>query len=427
MTSPVPSNNYAQAFGTSSTATFITIIMARAPTGNDGPQQGLQITQRWVDSSDDNAEYFLLSYISTGGVVQANWVQLSSGSGTTETLSGNSGTASPVAGNINVVGNVGSGIATAASGDTLTATLANIPNGSLTNSAITLVAGSGISITTSPVSLGGSTTISATAAGFITDLVGNTGGNVPPTAGIVNVVGDGTTINVAGNPGTSTLTISSIVSQGVTTVARQVFTTTGTYTPTAGMLYCDIEVLGGGGGSGGLPATVGLQSACSGGGGGGGYARGIFSAGTIGVSQAVTVGAAGAAGAAGNNPGGAGGTTSVGALLSATGGGGGGGAGVTTAGNTGLAAGGVGGVGTGGDFRTVGGSGGWAFDLVFTTTFGVTAFGGSSFFGGGGASFGASTSFGGGGGGVTQGRGTFPNNPGLAGFAGIVIVTEYIS
>ena len=46
--------------------------------------------------------------------------------------------------------------------------------------------------------------------GTLNTLTGNTGGAVPPTAGNINVVGDGTTITVAGNPGTSTLTISTI-------------------------------------------------------------------------------------------------------------------------------------------------------------------------------------------------------------------------
>ncbi len=38
-------------------------------------------------------------------------------------------------------------------------------------------------------------------------LTGNSGGAVPPTAGNINVIGSGS-VNVVGNPGTSTLTIS---------------------------------------------------------------------------------------------------------------------------------------------------------------------------------------------------------------------------
>ena len=46
--------------------------------------------------------------------------------------------------------------------------------------------------------------------GFVQTLTGNTGGPIPPLAGNINVVGDGTTITVAGNAGTHTLTISAI-------------------------------------------------------------------------------------------------------------------------------------------------------------------------------------------------------------------------
>jgi len=41
-------------------------------------------------------------------------------------------------------------------------------------------------------------------------LTGNSGGLVLPLSGNINVVGDGTTVNITGNPGTSTLTMSAI-------------------------------------------------------------------------------------------------------------------------------------------------------------------------------------------------------------------------
>lgn len=53
--------------------------------------------------------------------------------------------------------------------------------------------------------------------GPILSLTGNTGGAVFPLAGNINVVGDGTTISIAGNPGTHTLTASFIGSTGLTT------------------------------------------------------------------------------------------------------------------------------------------------------------------------------------------------------------------
>jgi hypothetical protein len=55
-------------------------------------------------------------------------------------------------------------------------------------------------------------TISAVGTGVISSLTGNSGGAVSPLAGNIDVVGDGTTITVTGNPGSHTLTISSSVS-----------------------------------------------------------------------------------------------------------------------------------------------------------------------------------------------------------------------
>lgn len=148
--------------GRTSTNPFITIIKNRAPIGNDGINNALQVGQRWIDSSDKDAEYFLLNFTSSNGVVQANWVQIGSGGNTAETLTGNSGGAVTVdsSNNINVVGDGTTGLLFSGSSHTLTGTLSTIPNSALANSAITVVAGTGVSITTSPVSLGGSTTIS---------------------------------------------------------------------------------------------------------------------------------------------------------------------------------------------------------------------------------------------------------------------------
>lgn len=46
--------------------------------------------------------------------------------------------------------------------------------------------------------------------GTLNTLTANSGGAVSPTLGNINVVGDGTTIDIVGNPGTSTLTASYI-------------------------------------------------------------------------------------------------------------------------------------------------------------------------------------------------------------------------
>lgn len=66
--------------------------------------------------------------------------------------------------------------------------------------------------------------------GFIQTLTGNSGGPVGPLAGNINVVGDAITINVAGNPGTHTLTISTSgtgVMSSLTTDDGHVVTPTG--------------------------------------------------------------------------------------------------------------------------------------------------------------------------------------------------------
>lgn len=110
----------------------------------------------------------------------------------------------------------------------------------------------------------------------------------------------------------------------VVTVKRQIFSTNGTYTPSTGMLYAIVEVLGGGGGSGGIADITGANYGISGGGAAGGYCQKLLDAATIGASQAITIGAGGAGGAAGANPGSTGGTSSFGAILTSTGGAGGG-------------------------------------------------------------------------------------------------------
>lgn len=216
-------------------------------------------------------------------------------------------------------------------------------------------------------------------------------------------------------------------------VTRQVFTSSGTYTPTSGMIYCDVEVIGGGGGGGGCLTTTGYSA--GGGGGGGGYARGIFSAASIGVSQSVTIGAAGTGGTAGNT-GGTGGTTSVGSLISATGGIGGS-PGVSNSAAS-VALGGVGGAGSNGDFQTNGmpGAPGFIVNISGIGGFSVSGNGGSTFFGGGAVcvlDFGftnvpgiAATSYGGGGSGSIDNL-TAGGSVGGVGFKGIVIVTEYIT
>src|SRR5579859_6997376 len=218
-------------------------------------------------------------------------------------------------------------------------------------------------------------------------------------------------------------------------ITVQVFTSTGTYTPTSGMKYCTIEVQAGGGGGGGAAISGAATGAIGGAGGGGGYSRKTVTAATIGASQAVTVGATANGGTAGNNAGTAGNTSSVGAIVSATGGGAGSGSAASQFANTNGAA---GGVGSSGDFNIHGGAGNPSFQSFLPTIVQLVCGGngGNSIFGAGGIgqtvtggqSFtgNAGTTYGGGGaGGISTGNTAAA--AGGNGAAGIVIITEYLS
>ncbi len=214
------------------------------------------------------------------------------------------------------------------------------------------------------------------------------------------------------------------------TVNIQTFTYTGgvqTYTPTSGMTYAEITCLGVGGAGGGAAIA---SSKCSGGSGGGAgeYAIGMFSAASIGASQAVTIGAAGIgnSGATGGN----GGNTSVGSLISAYGGSGG----ITyaaTASSYNVIAGAGGTGGSGGNFRTPGMVGSNAFCMPIASSFSLGGTGANSQYGSGGqnsyqATGGAALGYGSGGGG-TANTGGGSAYTGGAGTAGIVVIREYIA
>lgn len=99
----------------------------------------------------------------------------------------------------------------------------------------------------------------------------------------------------------------------------QTFTSgSGTYTPTAGMKYALVYVIGAGGGSGSAPATSSTQTSASPGGASGSWAFVKLLASDIGASQTYVVGQGGAAGIGG--AGGNGGPSSFGSLISAPGG-----------------------------------------------------------------------------------------------------------
>ncbi len=276
---------------------------------------------------------------------------------------------------------------------------------------------------------------SGTSVNLFTCNINSQNTNAITGAGTINY----SDVSYCGNSTTINTTTQSIKpSSCFQTIVRQVFTASGTYTPTAGMKNCDIEVLGGGGGGGGVGASPTVSFSVGGGGGAGGYSKKAFTAATIGASQSVTIGAAGANGAAGGAAGGAGGTggtTSVGALISATGGIGGAAGVVQSVAPTG-AAGGAGGVGSSGDFNANGAPGGMGFGgAIAALSFAVSGVGGSSIYGGGGLAVSTTTGAGtsglagtlygaGGSGGVMNNQNA--GQTGGAGSAGIVIITEYV-
>jgi hypothetical protein len=252
------------------------------------------------------------------------------------------------------------------------------------------------------------------------------------TLGVLSTVAQGTATQVLTcNGGTAAPTWQDV---GAATfqVKNQVFTSSGTYTPTTGMAYCSIQCLGGGGSGGGAGVTNAGQLAGGSGGGAGEYAVGIFSSATIGISKIITIGAAGTdlSGSGGGN----GGNTSVGSLITAFGGTGGpsNGASSTPQGTAG-GAGGTG--GSGGDYRSPGFPGQGFFSSVGAGLC-VAGDGGSSQIGSGGqagknqgasTAGGAALGYGAGGGGAFNIASSGSTLAGGSGTAGIVIVTEYIT
>jgi hypothetical protein len=197
----------------------------------------------------------------------------------------------------------------------------------------------------------------------------------------------------------------------------QTITSTGTYTPTAGTNFIEVELVGGGGGGGtALPTTASQVSAGSGG-AGGGYARKRITTGFSGVTM--TIGAGGTAAVAG-------GSTSFGGLVSASGGGAGGNIAAAVNSNT-FNGGSVGGIGSGGDFNARGGAG----SPSFYSNPPISGKGGFSYYGEGGfltsgtqvGNAGETPGSGGSGGSNNPSVGT--NSSGGSGKAGQIVIWEY--
>lgn len=229
-----------------------------------------------------------------------------------------------------------------------------------------------------------------------------------------NILGRGSTGNIAALTLGAGLTLSgTVLSVKQLSVNTQIFTSSGTYTPTTGMAYCRVQVQGGGN-KGGGGSSSGLPS--GGGGGAGAYGESWLSSATVGSSQTITIGS------------GSGGTSSFGSLIICTGGSAGG---TSTSCDTP----GTGGTASGAQINIPGATGQPGCGKSTTSGMGLAGGNGApSFFGGGGAG-GISSSnstgsdavvFGAGGGGgslLVGGAGTVL---GGAGKSGIIIVTELL-
>ncbi len=344
----------------------------------------------------------------------ASWIMFSGGSGTVVSLTGDiGGVIDPdLNGNINVLG--GNNLTSTGTLNTLTIDVTGT-----TNHAIQVGNATG-SLTSLAVATNGQIPIGFTGANPVI-------ATLTPGAGISidNTVPGAITISNTGSP-----------AGAFSSIAVQTFTVSGTYTPTANMKYCTIEVVGGGGGGGGCAITGAAEVSCGGGAGGGGYGRKTVSAATIGVSQVVTIGAGGAGGV-GNASGVSGGTTSVGAIVSAAGGVLGGGGSASGANIAITASAGEGGTATSTDFIVMGGAGGAPLGIAGAGGSIIGGFGGGTYFAGSRVARSsnsaitsdngnAGNSYGGGGGGGISMQGGAAANGG-AGANGIVVITEFVS
>lgn len=214
-------------------------------------------------------------------------------------------------------------------------------------------------------------------------------------------------------------------------VVKQIFTASGTYTPTTGMDHAIIECQASGGGGGGTTGTAGSLFT-AGGGESGGYSKTVVTAATVGASQVVTVGNAGAGGAAGSNNGVGGGDVAVGSLCIAKGGAGGG---FSASGTFGVGGSGSAVAGTG-DLAIPGrpGSSG-LIAAAITGLFSTGGNGGDSFYGNGGvqptpvasaSSTGVAASGYGAGGSGAHSHNTATTAAGGDGSKGVVFITEFV-
>ncbi|WP_152495110.1 hypothetical protein [Paraburkholderia kururiensis] len=203
-----------------------------------------------------------------------------------------------------------------------------------------------------------------------------------------------------------------------TLIGVRVFTSSTTYTPTAGTNSIIVEIQGGGGAGGGQVATGAGQFSVSAGGAAGGYIRHRMTTGFSGATITIGAGGAGASGTTG----GSGGASSF-AGITANGGAGGT---VSAAGSSAVIGPSTGGTATGGNILNINGAPGW---YGMGGTYSLGGMGANSQLGSGGIENaniggGAASGYGSGGGGGVNGASVAAMTGG-AGAAGVVIVWEY--
>jgi hypothetical protein len=379
-----------------------------------------------------------LSTLPTGLILNANSTGIPSVAtiGTGLILSGGvlSSTANPMTTLGDVIGGGVSGIETRVVGNTSATDAALISTGTGSASALPVFKNapslSGVNFTSLPSTTALYPTLNQNTTG--------TAANLSGTPALPN--GTTASTQAASDNSTKLATTAFINAAGIPirTVKTQVFTSSGTYTPSTGMMYCIVEGVGGGGG-GGNPGNNASDVGVGGGGGGGAWGRVRLTSTQIGSNQIVTIGGFGAGGtmshASTGNAGSNGGTTSLGSLL-VLGGGSGGSAGVQALSTWTIAATVSGGNVTTADYGCAGQMGASAASFNGS---GVAIFGGqggNSVLGQGGqdikfrgsAEFPGNpgTGFGGGGGGAYAGGvTTATNSAGGNGTPGILIITEF--
>lgn len=190
-------------------------------------------------------------------------------------------------------------------------------------------------------------------------------------------------------------------------INTQIFTSSGTYTPSAGTKKIKVYATGGGGGGGGSAATDSTTRSCGGGGGAGSTVISVYNISDITTPVSITIGSAGAAGVGG---GGGGQATDSGSFVNPNGGG-----------NS---------ASSGGNIVTLKGSAG--LPGITCNTGNVSGAGGTSFFSGGGNPVSSVTSTNGengtngsGGSGGMSMKSSSVGKSGGSGGAGIVIIEEY--